>query len=508
MKSKSLASALALMAVLAGTRPAQATWSIAAVDNQTGEVGVALTSCVPLFTGAQTKGRTFYGKAGVGVIVSQGGIPLAGATDVTTATLQQKLGSSATDIMKAYATWASTKPCTLGTSPTCKLLPEKQYGIAQLDQVRTSGQVGSWTGPNANFCSTPFVCATPDPYRGQRPAGTTVGSGILAGGNLTEMGNPFGRYSYTVQGNTLTSANVLSQATVAFRGGCDLADSLVRALEAGAANGEGDARCRQDPAKGGPSSIAYLAVLNPDPSKNILISSDHDDQNALSSLISVFRNGGTDGAGTMQPAHVCSAPFVPECSDGIDNDGDGKCDFNGCPSGCTPGTPSCLPRDPDCGSPSDVSEKPDCNDGIDNNGDGYIDYPADALCNSPNDESEDYDCRDGFDNDGDGKIDFAGGPNGEPADPGCGGEFQTIENPQCDDGQDNDGDNTCDYAGCNGMPPDPGCLAPYSNNESYVLPKKCKPTAFGCCGMGFEVALALPALMYLRTRRRRRKASK
>jgi uncharacterized Ntn-hydrolase superfamily protein len=64
-------------------------------------------------------------------------------------------------------------------------------------------------------------------------------------------------YVYTAQGNILTSRAVIDQAAAAFTGmGCDLADKLMLALEAGAANGEGDSRCR--PSR--PSSKAYLTV--------------------------------------------------------------------------------------------------------------------------------------------------------------------------------------------------------------------------------------------------------
>ncbi|HEX6239942.1 MAG TPA: DUF1028 domain-containing protein, partial [Polyangiales bacterium] len=58
-------------------------------------------------------------------------------------------------------------------------------------------------------------------------------------------------YAYSVQGNILTGAEVLEQAALAFEGqGCDLAERLMLALEAGAANGQGDTRCT------GPSDIA------------------------------------------------------------------------------------------------------------------------------------------------------------------------------------------------------------------------------------------------------------
>ncbi len=112
-------------------------------------------------------------------------------------------------------------------------------------------------------------------------------------------------------------------------------------------------------------------------------------------------------------AVAVAAAATPQCSDGVDNDGDGKIDF---------------PADPGCSSATDDSEAgggPQCSDGIDNDGDGKIDFPADKGCTSASDTSEagdgtdsrgaaesgDSQCDDGKDNDGDGVIDAA--------DPGC-----------------------------------------------------------------------------------------
>ena len=110
-------------------------------------------------------------------------------------------------------------------------------------------------------------------------------------------------------------------------------------------------------------------------------------------------------------------PDTPECSDGIDNDGDGLVDL----------------ADPDCDSPTDDSEsgtrgpgaeredrgETECSDRRDNDGDGRIDLD-DPDCDSRSDDSEDGsardsgdpECSDGIDNDGDGEIDF-------PDDPQC-----------------------------------------------------------------------------------------
>ena len=67
-----------------------------------------------------------------------------------------------------------------------------------------------------------------------------------------------GAYTYSVQGNILTGAAVLDQAAAAFtQTGCDLADKLMLALVAGAQNGQGDSRCTP---MGYPSDSAFLEV--------------------------------------------------------------------------------------------------------------------------------------------------------------------------------------------------------------------------------------------------------
>jgi hypothetical protein len=62
-----------------------------------------------------------------------------------------------------------------------------------------------------------------------------------------------------------------------------------------------------------------------------------------------------------------------------------------------------------------------CSDGIDNDGDGRVDYPADGGCESDQASTEDPPCSDGIDNDGDGAIDFDGGSGASAPDPECGG---------------------------------------------------------------------------------------
>jgi hypothetical protein len=108
----------------------------------------------------------------------------------------------------------------------------------------------------------------------------------------------------------------------------------------------------------------------------------------------------------------------PECSDGIDNDGDGLIDIAD-PNCHTDGDPD----NPDSFNPDDDSEAPECRNDRDDDGDTTIDE-LDNGCHSdgdatdgddtyvPDDDSERAQCSDGIDNDGDGLIDF-------PADPDC-----------------------------------------------------------------------------------------
>lgn len=67
--------------------------------------------------------------------------------------------------------------------------------------------------------------------------------------------------------------------------------------------------------------------------------------------------------------------IITQCSDGLDNDGDGQIDF---------------PNDPGCSSPADNDElgTNECDDGIDNDGDTFIDFPADPQCLNPSELNE------------------------------------------------------------------------------------------------------------------------
>jgi hypothetical protein len=93
-------------------------------------------------------------------------------------------------------------------------------------------------------------------------------------------------------------------------------------------------------------------------------------------------------------------------------------------------------------------------------------------------------CANGIDDDADGRVDF-------PADPGCRDALSSTESPQCDDAVDNDGDGTLDWDGgpSSGIP-DATCAGRGSGTREETG-----------CGLGFELALALPLLAVLRGRR-------
>jgi len=126
----------------------------------------------------------------------------------------------------------------------------------------------------------------------------------------------------------------------------------------------------------------------------------------------------------------------PMCSDGIDNDDDGLCDFRGCYEG-KGRNKVWLEMDPDCTSDNDESEScepsPEICDGIDNNCNGEIDEGVLNNCGECGPEPTEV-C-DGIDNDCDGLTD-------EGVTNAC-GECGPVP-PEICDGTDNDCDGETD----------------------------------------------------------------
>lgn len=155
--------------------------------------------------------------------------------------------------------------------------------------------------------------------------------------------------------------------------------------------------------------------------------------------------------GPTDPADGTLVGPCAECSDGLDNDGDGLTDF---------------PFDPDCFDSLDLQEAPGptCTNGIDDDGDNLVDWPNDPDCTSGYDDEDQAinpvtQCSDGVDNDGDNATDF-------PLDGGCDSAADDSEDvnplapePACDDLEDNDGDGLIDLL-------DPGCFDANDVDES------------------------------------------
>jgi probable HAF family extracellular repeat protein len=129
---------------------------------------------------------------------------------------------------------------------------------------------------------------------------------------------------------------------------------------------------------------------------------------------------------------------------------------------------------------------PACSNMVDDDGDGLVDHPSDPGCASVLDGDEHLhvgECDDGLDNDDDGDVDH-------PADAACESLAGAREGFQCDDGRDNDGDGLIDWDGGSGGSPDPGCQDARDGLEGRVR-----------CGLGYELAPLLVALLALRRRR-------
>ena len=198
---------IACAVVLFHASPAAATYSIVAADSTTSEVGGAGTSCL-----GGSDVYVIYGAApGFGAIHAQAQANRNGR-DRGVELLAQ--GTAPADVIAAITAESF--------DPSARV---RQYGV-----VDAMGRTAGFTG-----------------------AGDQAFADDRQGGALG--------FNYSVQGNILTSAAVLEQAAAAFEAsGCDLAERLMRALEAGAENGEGDSRCTPS---GIPSDSSFIQVERP-----------------------------------------------------------------------------------------------------------------------------------------------------------------------------------------------------------------------------------------------------
>jgi len=191
---------------------AKATWSIIATDRATGQVGVVATTCRAVSTNDCTDPTTFIQDyefvPGRGVAAAQD-IALPSQADIAADTLA---GDDTATPQEAVSSAVQNRG--------------DQIAVVDMSDsfVHTGIATSSWSG---------------DTKGQKRPD-----------------------YIYSVQGNDLTSEEVIKQAKKKFsKGGCDLADKLMRGLVAGSRGGEGDVDCPEGRTS---TNIGYLHVVNPD----------------------------------------------------------------------------------------------------------------------------------------------------------------------------------------------------------------------------------------------------
>jgi uncharacterized Ntn-hydrolase superfamily protein len=205
LHSRRILAAAPLLPLLLATTPAGATYSIAATDQATQQVGGAVTSCV----GSQGVTIVYGAAPGFGVINAQAAVVSTANRDKGVQLLQ--MGVAPASVIQQ-----------LNASDTGSA--SRQYGVVDL-QGRAAGITGSACLDYAHHLTG------------------TIGS-----------------FTYAIQGNILTGAAVLTQAETDFRNqGCDLAEKLMLALEGGAKNGEGDDRCTVPPTPV-PANAAMIEV--------------------------------------------------------------------------------------------------------------------------------------------------------------------------------------------------------------------------------------------------------
>jgi uncharacterized Ntn-hydrolase superfamily protein len=301
--------ALAFLASSSVSRDARATYSIVASDRATQQIGGAGTSCL-----GGSDVYIIYGSVpGVGVVHAQA---LFNGAARQRAVQLLASGQSPEQVISAI-----TDPAFDARAAA------RQYAVVDL-----SGRSAAFTGADAQSFAADV--------QGQISA-----------------------YTYSVQGNILTSGAVLSQAAQAFEAnGCDLAERLMAGLAAGARGGEGDSRCS---ASGIPSDSAFLQVDAPDVepggflSLRVPSSGTQDPLALLADLFADWRSrnpcpiSAPDAGGAAQPGADASSTGLPLPSEAA------PASSNPDASSTAPGTPSprrdASPPDVAAETPSDAA---------------------------------------------------------------------------------------------------------------------------------------------------------
>jgi uncharacterized Ntn-hydrolase superfamily protein len=180
------------------------TWSVAAIDPKTGDVGVASASCVPS-----------YADALAALVPGKGAAATQASFDVKNRNVVYQAIQEGLTAEQVIA---------LVTDPSNDTtIDRRQYGVVTLNRGQV--HVAGFTAPPRLGMAVPVDGSTP------RWAGVRADA----------------QYGVTVQGNTLASEDVVAKGLEAFKwqdptGFNTLADRLMRALEAGSVYG-GDVRC-------------------------------------------------------------------------------------------------------------------------------------------------------------------------------------------------------------------------------------------------------------------------
>ncbi len=232
---------VATTCLLVLANPAGATWSVVGVDPETGEVGVAIASCVPVSAVDEGKlSEPLFLVAlvpGVGAGVSQANVNVEAPPQMATLL---ELGKTADEVI------AGVSDKSFDDRPQAR-----QHGVVRLD-----GNASGFTGTENDAFA-----------------------GDIQDANVT------------VQGNILVSEAVIEDALAAYNSTSDLplADRLVAALVAGSEAG-GDSRCVET------ALFAHLAVASPgddptNPTVLLTYGSMSDGDNPVLALSRDFANG-------------------------------------------------------------------------------------------------------------------------------------------------------------------------------------------------------------------------
>ena len=212
--------------------------------------------------------------------------------------------------------------------------------------------------------------------------GHKTGNLMLGGASMLTSAACGGSGTEDVFELRITSPKVVTATTIS---PTTVADTVLYIRSADCASTTSELACNDDAnmATAGPSSIA-VSITTPGTYYLVVDAHDSGAGGAYDLQVDFLSGEGETcdpNAMTCGPGLVCRIPLggsmnlceKPMCSDGVDDDGDGKADY---------------PEDPGCESPADNTEIdtcpgagcPACADGIDNDGDGLTDWPNDPNC--------------------------------------------------------------------------------------------------------------------------------